>query len=42
MTFPLTVLQLAEITHGVLTDARTGQQRVTGGGIDSRSIASGA
>ena len=41
MTFPLTVLQLAEITQGVLTDARTGQQRVTGGGIDSRSIASG-
>ena len=41
MTFPLTVFQLAEITKGVLTDSRTGQQRVTGGCIDSRIVAPG-
>ena len=41
MTFPLTVLQLAEITHGVLTDSRYGQQRVAGGCIDSRTITTG-
>ena len=38
MTFPLTVLQLAEITHGVLTDSRHANQRVAGGSIDSRMI----
>ena len=41
MTFPLTVFQLAEITHGVLTDSRYGQQRVAGASLDSRTIASG-
>lgn len=41
MTFPLTVSQLAEITKGVLTDSRYGPQRVAGGCIDSRTIASG-
>ena len=41
MTFPLTVLQLAEITHGVLTDSRYEQQRLAGGCVDSRTIASG-
>lgn len=39
MTFPLTVFQLAHITQGVLADARYGQQRITGGSIDSRTIA---
>jgi len=41
MTFPLTVSELAEITHGVLTDSRYGQQRVAGASIDSRTITSG-
>jgi len=38
MTFPLTVIQLAGITHGVLADSRYAQQRVAGGCIDSRTI----
>lgn len=41
MTFPLTVLQLAEITNGVLADPRNGQQRLTGCCIDSRIVEPG-
>ena len=41
MTFPLTVSQLADIVDGVLTDPGCGQLRVTGGCIDSRTVASG-
>ena len=41
MTYPLSITGLADIVNGVLADPSYGQDRVTGGGIDSRVISNG-